>query len=52
MDGKVLNHIFKEPRDVSFSDDVLTKDQENIEQGLNEEEAAMVEERLRSLGYL
>ncbi len=51
MDGRVLQEIFEEPRQVRFEDG----DQETelvVEQGFNADEAQQVEDRLRGLGYL
>lgn len=49
MDGRVLAEIMTTDPDVTFSQKSTSAHQES---GLNPEEAAEVEERLRSLGYL
>lgn len=50
MDGRVLNEIFTAPPAVTYDDADVAADGD--EQGLDEAQAAQVEERLRSLGYL
>jgi predicted AlkP superfamily phosphohydrolase/phosphomutase len=52
MDGKVLHEVFRSPRDVSYVDDELDENDLVDDVTLSEDEAAQVEERLRSLGYL
>jgi hypothetical protein len=52
MDGKVLHEVFRSPRDVSYVADELDESDLVDDITLSEDEAAQVEERLRSLGYL
>lgn len=51
MDGQVLNQIFANPSDVAYQDDQPWGADAGLDE-LSEDEAAQVEERLRSLGYL
>ena len=50
FDGRVLQEIFTNPAEITYSQDET--DQLDGEQALSEDEVAQVEERLRSLGYL
>ncbi len=52
MDGRVLQEVFRSPRDVSYVDDKLDQSDLVDDVTLSEDEAAQVEERLRGLGYL
>jgi predicted AlkP superfamily phosphohydrolase/phosphomutase len=52
MDGRVLESIFREPTDISYSDGGAGVGRDAEDEALSDEETAQVEERLRSLGYL
>ncbi len=52
MDGQVLSHLFAQPRPVTFQEDEGGYANGTAEKSLSDSEAAQVEERLRSLGYL
>jgi predicted AlkP superfamily phosphohydrolase/phosphomutase len=52
MDGKVLHEVFRSPRDVLYVDDEQEKGDPVDDVVLSDDEAAQVEDRLRSLGYL
>jgi predicted AlkP superfamily phosphohydrolase/phosphomutase len=50
MDGRVLTEIFDDPQEITYLDE--TNEEVGDSQALSDEDAAQVEERLRSLGYL
>lgn len=50
MDGRVLTEMFNFPPEVTYSEEASNGLGERVE--LSPEEAAQVEERLKSLGYL
>lgn len=55
MDGRVLAELFDEVTRESRSADPLgssAKDASSLDEGLSEDEEALVEERLRGLGYI
>lgn len=52
MDGKVLQEVFQSPTDVEYTEDEHEGSDLADDLALSAEEAAQVEERLRSLGYL
>jgi predicted AlkP superfamily phosphohydrolase/phosphomutase len=51
MDGKVLQEVFRSAREVSYVDEEESSESAD-DQALSDDEAAQIEERLRSLGYL
>jgi predicted AlkP superfamily phosphohydrolase/phosphomutase len=52
MDGQVLVEIFRDPIEITYRDDPIGEIEVVDSQTLSDEESALVEERLRSLGYL
>jgi predicted AlkP superfamily phosphohydrolase/phosphomutase len=52
MDGQVLVEIFRDPVEIVYGDDPEGEVEVVDSQSLSDDESALVEERLRSLGYL